>query len=364
MKRRDQLVFVSALAISLAGAGRAATINVPGDEPTIQDAVEAASSGDVIVVQAGTWDGFAVNDLVSVPDLTIRSVDPNDPAVVTSTIIDTPSSIDLFDTTVSGLTFADVSGAALSTSDDSNVTISNCSFANNTATTTGILSAGAITSFQGFLKVVNCSFIGNTGDQGGAIGLFNAELEVVASTFIDNEGTSGGAISSCTPIFYVTVDDCTFQGNAAGAGGALYLEGSDVFVVRNSVFTDNTSTSGGAVFATFDAEVAVSTTTMKANTATSGGGALFADGFSTITIDEASVLCANEPDPFMTASGGAVVGSPFAGDYCPPPSFQPPLTPPLSCLADISGRDGVPDGSVGFADLTKLLNDWGACPDC
>ena len=46
-----------ALAILVLGAlpALAATITVPGDQPTIQDAITAASAGDIIAVDAGTY---------------------------------------------------------------------------------------------------------------------------------------------------------------------------------------------------------------------------------------------------------------------------------------------------------------------
>ena len=59
----------------------AATIHVPGDHPTIPDAVEAAVDGDLILVAPGTWD-HTVN--YRGRDLTIRSTDGPEVTVITS----------------------------------------------------------------------------------------------------------------------------------------------------------------------------------------------------------------------------------------------------------------------------------------
>jgi serine protease len=53
---RVRLFAWSAVLVSvLAGSATAATINVPADQPTIQDAINAASNGDAIVVAPGTY---------------------------------------------------------------------------------------------------------------------------------------------------------------------------------------------------------------------------------------------------------------------------------------------------------------------
>jgi len=64
--------------------GAASEIHVPSDYPSIQSAVDAAHSGDVIIVAPGRYTGR-----VTIRDkgLTITSTDPGNPAVVAQTIL-------------------------------------------------------------------------------------------------------------------------------------------------------------------------------------------------------------------------------------------------------------------------------------
>ena len=45
----------------LAGTTFAATLNVPGDYTTIQDAINASSDGDVIQIGAGTFNEYGIS---------------------------------------------------------------------------------------------------------------------------------------------------------------------------------------------------------------------------------------------------------------------------------------------------------------
>ena len=59
---------------------RAATINVPADQPTIEDGILAASSGDVVLVAPGTY-----SERIALGDPPIKLVSANGPAVTTIT---------------------------------------------------------------------------------------------------------------------------------------------------------------------------------------------------------------------------------------------------------------------------------------
>ncbi|MBQ6099376.1 MAG: hypothetical protein IJL02_05880 [Methanobrevibacter sp.] len=125
---------------------------------------------------------------------------------------------------------------------------------------------GAILSITGSaLTVSNCSFIGNHADFGGAIYIVSDVLEVYNCTFMDNTATCGGAIYNYDAVFDVC--NCTFIDNAASEGGAIYSVA--VFDVCNCTFIDNAASEGGAIYsvAVFD----VCNCTFIDNAATNGG---------------------------------------------------------------------------------------------
>ena len=65
-------------------SAQAAIINVPGDQPDIQTAINVAVNGDEIIVASGTY-LETINFLGKA--ITVRSTDSNNPGVVLNTII-------------------------------------------------------------------------------------------------------------------------------------------------------------------------------------------------------------------------------------------------------------------------------------
>ena len=63
--------------------------NIPANFNNIQDAINDSNDGDIIVVGPGTYTGYGNHDIdFDGKAITVRSMDPNDPDIVTATIID------------------------------------------------------------------------------------------------------------------------------------------------------------------------------------------------------------------------------------------------------------------------------------
>lgn len=299
----------------------------------IQDAIDAASIVDTVMVRPGSY--AEVLDL-SGKAIWLRSTDPGDPDVVAATIIDatglgqvsvvTCVSGEGSDTLISGFTITGGTGTndGSSTSGggmynaDSSPMVTNCVFSANSAGT-----GGGMVNWSGNPTIANCTFTGNT--VGGGIYSEFGSLNVVGCVFSDNVGGGlvtaissatvdgctfaknravemGGAIAASAPEspFYVdlTVTNCAFVGNSsADMGGAMFSIGwaFGVFNVTNCMFVGNSAASGGAMY-NFQTWPTVTNCTFSGNSATDAGGAIYADGWGYPTVVSNCILWGNNND--------------------------------------------------------------------
>ena len=204
--------------------GPADTLHVPSEYSTIQAAIDAASSGDVVEIADGTYTGTGNKNLdFGGKAITVRSVSGN-PAMC---VIDCEGDGRGFyfhndegnDSIVDGLTIANGYsdyGGGVYCEDDSSPTLRKCTFQGNTAFEGG----GILIDWPSGATLTNCVFSGNTADY------------------------DGGALTSVGE--NVSVTNCVFSGNTAneeyGFGGAMAVSGN--FTVANCTFCGNTASQG------------------------------------------------------------------------------------------------------------------------
>ncbi|NYB53102.1 MAG: hypothetical protein HVN35_11170 [Methanobacteriaceae archaeon] len=190
------------------------------------------------------------------------------------------------------------------------LTVTNCAFTNNHATTNG----GAIYS-NNQVNIQNSQFNGNfagSGVAGGAVYIQNGAASISNSQFTANHADwNGGAI-------YINMGDVSiansqFTGNHAGnAGGAIYNRGK--LTVTSSQFTSNyltalESQAGGAIFSGYLSDLLVTGSTFQGNSAL--GGAIHLDAASYRIIG--NNIINNQPIGVYIFSGGA--GGPVTPTY-------------------------------------------------
>lgn len=138
---------------------------------------------------------------------------------------------------------------------------------------------------SGSPTVANCAFIGNTAERNGG-GMYNLSNSAVVTNclFEGNRatGSNGGGILNYNTVA-VTVTKCSFTGNSADKGGAIYTSGTQT--ITDCYFENNSAALGGGV-ENGGASGTITGCTFIGNKATSCGGAMYnAYGGSTTVKD-------------------------------------------------------------------------------
>lgn len=210
-----------------------------GDYPTIQAAIDAASSWDIIEVQPGTYIGNGNRDIdFRGKAITVRSIDPNDPDIVAATIIDCQG-------TESTLR----RGFYFHNNEDANSILAGLTITNGYQRR-----GGAIYCYYASPTITHCNIRGNTAysfgaaDGGGGIYCLVSPSLITNCKLSDNvvKGEAdGGAIRSSDTPPSPTISNCVISGNSVGRrGGGLYnCDGP----ITNCIIINNLARWGGGL---------------------------------------------------------------------------------------------------------------------
>jgi len=239
----------------------AAWDGVHGPKRTIQAGIDAAGTGDHVVLAAGTYTGEGNRDLdFKGKAITVRSANPDDPDVVAATVIDSQGSFDdrhraftfhsrepsvavLAGVTITG-GYAEY-GAALRFEDGSRPTVRKCNITANTSLEGGAIyclrsdptfsecivegnssfwSGGAFYCVESSPTLDGCVVTENSAADGGAFYGIESDATIVNSIFTRNMAGDGSVayLIDSRPIF----NDCSIYDNEAGAGGTIYCANS------------------------------------------------------------------------------------------------------------------------------------------
>ena len=168
-------------------------------------------------------------------------------------------------------------GGAIYAKKNSKINIYGGTISENTASTYG----GAVYACEGITTdILGGTFQKNYAKTGGGavyVTGANSVLNMKNATFTNNSigGYAGGAIFAQSSGTKVTVDGCSFTGNSAKAGGAIYASGSTTWSVDNSYFTGNYAEQGACIYEQ-RATVTIGKVTMEKNEAKSRAAGVYA----------------------------------------------------------------------------------------
>ena len=246
MKKRAILLTILLAAVPCSAAVITVEPDGSGGQPTIQDAVDIAVTGDEIVLSIGTYIGNGNRDIdFGGKSITVRSTDPNDPNTVAATIIDCEGT---YEEPRRGFSF--ISG------EDANSILSGLTVTNGYGPDEEISHyemsvGGAIYCHSSSPTVTNCTFTGNSAGLGGGMHNRSSSPTVTNCTFTGNSAEVGGGMYN-EWLSSPTVTNCTFTGNSAHAdsdydgGGGMYNHSSSPRVT-NCTFTGNSAEFGGGM---------------------------------------------------------------------------------------------------------------------
>jgi len=377
---------------------------VPGEYATIEEAIEAAGTGDVVLVGPGIYTSTGSDVLIPRGKaITIRSTDGPEETILDGKELHRVvncSAGEQATTVIDGFT---ISGGAASRGAGvlalgASPTIQNCNIVDNVASSAGggiclarsdssiiqctisnnqALASAAILSLDGDVLIDACTIVGNSTSSNGGLssGLYvyghggeseielTAQLRLVDTVLSHNVGeteTNSIYIDAGALLAYramVTIDNCDVVENQPTSdnpnfgGGAMLLAGANA-EVTNSRFIKNTvlSTFGGAIHATGIAK-GLTSQLILTDSQFQENEALESDGCGpgeAITLDDGTdALFTN-----ITVSGSGA--EPIWGVWTDGGGNQIYDDCPGPC-PDING-----DGMVGTDDILTIISYWGS----
>jgi len=287
IRKKSRRVCLFGMLCLLTSSASAETLNVPARFPTIQEAIEAAANGDVVVIAEGTYTGVGNRDIRFLGKaITVRSTDPADWDVVRNTIIDCESAGRGFvfqaaegpTSVLDGVTitngFVDDTGGGIRCDASSPIIrrcfiaqnsayggggifltgsdalVSNCIIAGNVSRVTlggGVVTGGGSPTIRSCLIVGNDATMGTISGAGGGVASLDSDTTISGCAIVANRAGTGGGVAVAYSVFDgdITITDSLLWGNTADDGAQLYFGYAGSFFKADASTVTYSNVSGG-----------------------------------------------------------------------------------------------------------------------
>ncbi len=260
--------------------------DVQADFNNIQAGIDAAIDGDIVLVAPGTYTGEGNRDIdFNGKAITVRSIDPNDPNIVASTIIDCEQqgrgfnfhSGEGIDSVICGLTVTggktkDGSGIFIRASSP---TIKYCNITGNSWDGEHGFGGGFHIK-EGYPVISHCTISDNSTDWNGG-GIFSNDSSPIITdcTITTNRAfNEGGGI--CCWDGNVLISNCLIEDNTTSRrrGGGITCRQSDL-TITNCIIADNIAGNTGGGIWLLGANTKINQCTITVNSAENMAGGIY-----------------------------------------------------------------------------------------
>jgi predicted outer membrane repeat protein len=330
------LTWIALLCFGLAHNAFAGVINVPGDQPTIQDGIDAAVNGDEVVVAPGAY--------AEIIDLMGKAITVRSSGGAAATTIDATTAPDPGD---------GKPVVRCDTGEGPDTVIEGFTLTGGTGDTVlfGLAIGGGMLIDSASPTVRDCIIEDNTADVGGGVFVNSNASHLILEDCIIRDNVALPDVNGGGGGIYLfgagaTLTGCEVTGNSAGGadGGGLYVNvTAESITVTDTLFEDDTAVKrGGAIHTDFlDAEFLIERCVFRSNSCGRGGGAVRVNTDGSIVIANCAFLD-NTATGGVTPEGGAALLSSVAGTLL------------VNCA--FAGNSSDSGGAVQSASLLDIVN--------
>jgi parallel beta-helix repeat protein len=321
----------------------------------VRFAITDAAPGDQIVFTPGIY--LEKIDYLG-KNLTLRSIDPNDPAVVASTVIKGTSYAPAVIFAASEGPTSELAGFTITGGNtgiycyDASPTIKNCVIKGNVATSSG---GGIRCRDHSYPMISNCTISGNSAIDGG--GIYIGKPVTPPPPF--GPATAAASVVGTLEATNCIITNCLITGNTAQRGAGMYNSGTDP-VLTNCTFSGNTASVAVGGLYNYSANPTLSNCILWGDTPPE----VFVDGTGTTVINYSNVQGSwpgtaniNVAPLFIDAEGpDETVGT--ADDNLRLSSDSPCIDTgdniSIALTTDFDGRPRIADGDCNDTEIVDM----------